>query len=306
MPAPRPTAISAARRTRKAASAGKKPISPTSSNARSELSERPERQRRLLYGRRKGPKLSAHQQHLLETLLPQLTLHLKPGADPRSYFLPLPRGEVEICGTQISGEGKPHHFPSPKKSLLRSDFSTSPQGRGDDEIKDVWLEIGFGAGEHLHWQAENHPHIGIIGAEPFVNGVAKLLSKFVEVSRNIRIHMGDARDVIAALPDASLGRVFILFPDPWPKTRHHKRRFIQTETLDQLARVMRKGAELRFASDDAPYLEWTLERLLAHPRFAWTATCAADWRSRTPDWPQTRYEAKQLHGTPAFLRFVRR
>ena len=219
------------------------------------------RRRGLLYGRRKGPKLSAHQSGLLETLLPKFALNIEAGRDPRRYF--------------------------------------------DAAVDDVWLEIGFGAGEHLHWQAEHHPKIGMIGAEPFVNGVAKLLTKIESGARNIRIHMGDARDIIEALPDQSIGRVFILFPDPWPKTRHHKRRFVQTEMLDALARVMKPSAELRFATDDAPYLEWTLERLMAHPSFAWTAECANDWKYRTEDWPQTRYEAKQLHGVPSFLRFVR-
>ncbi|HWA30250.1 MAG TPA: tRNA (guanosine(46)-N7)-methyltransferase TrmB [Rhizomicrobium sp.] len=223
--------------------------------------EHAERYRRKLYGRRKGPALSERQEHLLETLLPKLTLDIRAGADPRSYF---------------------------------------------DSVDNVWLEIGFGAGEHLHWQALHHPRVGVIGAEPFVNGVAKLLSKIDdEPARNIRLHMGDARDIIEALPDASLGRVFILFPDPWPKTRHHKRRFIQTEMLNDLARVLKQGAELRFGSDDAPLVEYTLERLMAHPSFEWTATSAKDWQSRPPDWPRTRYEAKQLHGIPAFLRFRR-
>ena len=224
--------------------------------------EHAERRRGNLYGRRKGPKLSAHQEQLLQTLLPKLTLDIRSGADPREYF---------------------------------------------DSVDDVWLEVGFGAGEHLYWQAQHHPRIGLIGAEPFVNGVAKLLSKFEgEPPHNIRLHMGDARQIIDALPDASLGRVFVLFPDPWPKTRHHKRRFIQTEMLNTLARVMKPGAELRFGSDDAPLVEYTLERVMAHPDFAWTAARAEDWRSRPADWPQTRYEAKQLHGVPAFLRFVRR
>lgn len=175
-----------------------------------------------------------------------------------------------------------------------------------ETVEDVWLEIGFGAGEHLLWQAQQHPHIGLIGAEPYESGVAKLLTKLdANPPNNLRIHMEDARDIIEALPDASLGRVFILFPDPWPKLRHAKRRFIQTEMLDALARVMKPGAELRFASDDAPLVEYTLERLMAHPAFEWTATRASDWRARTPDWPQTRYEAKQLHGVPAFLRSKR-
>jgi tRNA (guanine-N7-)-methyltransferase len=227
------------------------------SSARFDL---PERRRGQLYGRRKGPKLSAHQSGLLETLLPQLTLNIEQGRDPRAYF---------------------------------------------DSVDDVWLEVGFGGGEHLHWQAEQNPRIGMIGAEPFVNGVAKLLTKIENGPRNIRIHMGDARDIIDALPDASLARVFILFPDPWPKTRHHKRRFVQMEMLDSLARVMKPQSELRFATDDAPYLEWALERFTAHPSFEWLATRASGWKSRTEDWPQTRYEAKQLHGVPSFLRFRR-
>jgi len=232
---------------------------PTRSNAPSDLRER---KRRLLYGRRKGPKLSPRQSGLLETLLPKLQLNLRERADPRTYF--------------------------------------------DIPVDDVWLEVGFGAGEHLHWQAEHHPNIGIIGAEPFVNGVAKLLAKIEDArANNIRIHMGDARDIIEALPDGCLGRVFILFPDPWPKTRHHKRRFIQTDMLDSLARAMKRGAELRFATDDPAYLEWALERLTVHPAFAWTATSAKDWKSRPGDWPRTRYEAKQMHGAPAFLRFTR-
>ncbi len=200
------------------------------------------------------------------------------------------------------GGGAANEVPPP--GSLRS--PTSPQGRGDFKVEDIWLEIGFGAGEHLHWQAFANPKVGIIGAEPFVNGTAKLLSKLdAEPASNIRLHGGDARNIIDALPDASLERVFILFPDPWPKTRHHKRRFIQTEILNDLARVMKPGAELRFASDDAPLVEYTLERLMAHPAFTWTATCAADWQSRPAGWPPTRYEAKQLHGVPAFLRFRR-
>lgn len=172
-------------------------------------------------------------------------------------------------------------------------------------LDDVWLEIGFGAGEHLLWQAQHHPRTGLIGAEPYEGGVAKLLAR-LDGTENIRIHEGDAREILDALPDASIGRAFVLFPDPWPKTRHHKRRFVQAATLDALARVLKPGAELRFASDDADYLAWTLERLTAHPAFAWTATRAADWTERPADWPQTRYEAKALHGPPAFLRFVRR
>jgi tRNA (guanine-N7-)-methyltransferase len=222
----------------------------------------PERRRRLLYGRRKGPKLSAHQESLRATLLPRLRFTPEAGRDPASCF-------------------------------------AAP-------VEDVWLEIGYGAGEHLLWQAKTHPRIGIIGAEPYIAGTAKLLGKLEhEAVGNVRLYEDDARDIIEALPERSLGRVFILFPDPWPKTRHHKRRFLQLETLDALARVLRDGAELRFASDDAGYVGYALERLMVHPAFRWTAIGPADWRNRTSDWPPTRYEAKEMHGAPAFLRFER-
>jgi len=124
---------------------------------------------------------------------------------------------------------------------------------------------------------------------------------------NIRLFTDDARLLIAALPDRSLGRVFVLFPDPWPKTRHHKRRFVQTETLDQLARVMKAGAELRLATDDPSYLPWMVEHAGRHPAFEWLAERPEDWRKRPADWPQTRYEQKMLAGhRPAFLRYRRR
>ena len=159
--------------------------------------------------------------------------------------------------------------------------------------REVWLEVGFGGGEHLVWQAENNPDVGLIGAEPYISGQAKLLAKIADRNlSNIRLYPEDARDVIAALPDACLDRVFILFPDPWPKTRHHKRRFIQIEMLDQLARVMKQNAELRFATDDKTYLAFALERFMAHPKFIWTAEAPCHWRARPSDWPETRYEAK--------------
>jgi tRNA (guanine-N7-)-methyltransferase len=175
-------------------------------------------------------------------------------------------------------------------------------------ISEVWLEVGFGAGEHLAWQAEAHPGVGFIGAEPYVAGMAKLLSRIADKGlRNIRLYTEDVRDVIAVAPDASFGRVFILFPDPWPKTRHHKRRFIQMQMLDELARVMKRGAELRFATDDAAYLAFALERFCAHPAFRWLAESPADWRARPPDWPQTRYEAKAIKARRqcSYLRFMR-
>ncbi len=168
-----------------------------------------------------------------------------------------------------------------------------PAGLYNRPIADLWLEVGFGGGEHLAWQAARHPEIGLIGCEPFVNGVAKLLATIDrEKLDNIRVHADDARGIVDRLPAGSLGRVFVLFPDPWPKARHAKRRFVQTGTLDALARAMRPGAELRLATDDPVMRLWMLRLAPVHPQFEWTARRAADWRERPADWPETRYERK--------------
>lgn len=185
-----------------------------------------------------------------------------------------------------------------------------PAGLFGMAVDDIWLEVGFGSGEHLLAQARANPRIGIIGCEPFINGMAALLAEIArEPARaaTIRVLMDDARPLIAALPDASLGRVFVLFPDPWPKARHHKRRFVAPDTLDELARVMRPGAELRVASDDEGYIAWTLEHVPGHPGFLPLRT-EAEWRQRPADWPPTRYEAKaRAQGRePAFFAFRRR
>jgi tRNA (guanine-N7-)-methyltransferase len=183
---------------------------------------------------------------------------------------------------------------------------SDPFAQFPNSVQKLWLEVGFGAGEHLVWQAEHHSDTGLIGAEPYEMGVAKLLTKLDEKPlNNVRIYEGDGREIIAALPDASLDRFFLLFPDPWPKTRHHKRRFLQVEMLDQLARVLKPGAELRFASDDKSYLPYALERLMFHPKFAWLAEGPEDWLSRSADWPPTRYETKAIKGPPVFFRFRR-
>jgi tRNA (guanine-N7-)-methyltransferase len=175
-------------------------------------------------------------------------------------------------------------------------------------VSDVWLEIGFGGGEHLAWQAYANPSIGFIGCEPYVNGMAALLVRVAEGGlANLRVWPGDAREILPSLPDAGIGRAFVLFPDPWPKARHHKRRLIAPPFLDELARVLRAGAELRLATDDPAYLDWMLERACAHPAFSWTARAPEDWRTRPPDWPATRYEEKAVAGgrKPYFLRFAR-
>lgn len=171
------------------------------------------------------------------------------------------------------------------------------------------LEIGFGGGEHLAELAARHPETGFIGCEVFENGIARLVAR-IERDRldNIRIFADDTRLLLAALPPASLDRVFILFPDPWPKARHKKRRLVSAETLDRLALIMADGAELRLATDDRDYLSRMLEAGTAHADFAWLARRPQDWRERPPDWPPTRYEekARAAGRMPAFLRFRRR
>lgn len=158
-------------------------------------------------------------------------------------------------------------------------------------------------------QAETHPQIGLLGCEIFENGIAKLLARIERRHLgNIRIFPDDARLLIGALPRASIDRVFILFPDPWPKRRHNKRRIVSEETLDGLAEIMANGAELRLATDDRDYLCWILERVTNHPAFEWLARRPRDWRERPQDWPSTRYEEKaRVTGRAAiFLRIRRR
>lgn len=173
---------------------------------------------------------------------------------------------------------------------------------------EVWLEIGFGGGEHLVWQAAQNPGITVIGCEPFEDGVVKVLS-VVEAGglANIRLHVDDCRPLLRALPPASISRAFILFPDPWPKRKHVKRRLVSTHLLDLLARVMKPGAELRLGTDIGDYARTMLIALMAHPSFRWTAEGPADWSVRPADWPQTRYEAKAIREGRRgyFLRVVR-
>jgi tRNA (guanine-N7-)-methyltransferase len=180
---------------------------------------------------------------------------------------------------------------------LRLDLSVSSPARLSDlfplPVEQVWLEIGFGSGEHLLWQAEHYKDVGFIGCEPFINGVASLLGA-IEDRRieTIRIHDGDARDVLAWLPGGSIWRIFLLFPDPWPKKRQLKRRLLAPELLSELARVLRKGGEFRFASDDADYAAQAL--LFAEEVGAFTATAGWNRHVRPSDWPETRYERKAL------------
>ena len=233
--------------------------------------------RRNFYGRRHGRRLRSGLKGLLQELLPRLGIVLPPegrSLDPAGLFGPPPAARTAV--------------PWPGE---------------------IWLEIGFGSGEHLAWQAERRPEVGFLGAEFFVNGIAALLREVRDRNlANLRIFQGDGRDLLAALPEASLDRVFILFPDPWPKARHNKRRLLGDETLERLAAVMKDGVELRLATDDMGYLRWMLERLVGHPDFEWLARGPRDWRERPGDWPATRYEKKALSQgrEPVFLRFRRR
>jgi tRNA (guanine-N7-)-methyltransferase len=176
------------------------------------------------------------------------------------------------------------------------------------QVKEVWLEIGFGSGEHLLFQAEHHKDVGFIGCEPFVNGMASLLGAIeTQGLETIRLHDGDAREALAWLPSGSIARMFILFPDPWPKKRQMKRRLISPETASEIARVLAGGGELRFASDSGDYAAHALNAIGQSHAFIWLAERASDWRVRPPDWPETRYERKALSEDrkPVYLRFKR-
>lgn len=225
----------------------------------SEVSERPG----AFFGRRKGKRLRAGQDELVQTLLP--AIRATPGADPAALF--------------------PNRQP-----------------------RETWLEIGFGGGEHLAAQARANRDVNIIGCEPFVNGMAKLLAT-VEQEKldNVRVWDDDVTKLLPTLPDGCFDRVYILYPDPWPKRRQRKRRLVSDEMLVELARVIRPGGELRFASDIDDYIGWVLARALRSADFRWTAARPDDWRSPYEGWPGTRYEAKAIREgrVPSYLTFVR-
>ena len=175
-------------------------------------------------------------------------------------------------------------------------------------VDDVRLESGFGGGEHLIAEAQRLPRTGFIGIEPFVNGMAKALAAIDQHKlENIRLYHGDATELLGWLPKASLARFDLLYPDPWPKRRHWKRRFVQDKSVSSIARIVRPGGEFRFASDIPDYVAWTLMRLMRSADFVWTAECADDWRKPWAEWPGTRYEAKARREgrLPSYLIFRR-
>lgn len=234
--------------------------------------------RRVLYGRRMGRPLRIERRKLMAELLPRVALSL----------------DGIAAGTL-----------DPRRAFATPVYASAPM----PPPAEVWLEVGFGGGHHMCAQGAAHPAIGIIGCEPFINGVAAAL-QLIEVGglENVRIYPDDARAVIDALAPATLARVYVLFPDPWPKARHAKRRFISDANLTALARVMAPGAVLVVGSDDMGYIRWALGRMLAHPAFEWTALRAADWRRRPAGQPPSRYEekAREKGISPVFLAFRRR
>ena len=177
---------------------------------------------------------------------------------------------------------------------------------GDD--RPLQLEIGFGAGEHLAGQAALNPDHGLIGCEPFLNGVVGALQHIRDDGlRNVRLHMGDALDVLSRLPDASLMRVYLLHPDPWPKARHAKRRFMNPGPLDRIAAKLIPGGELRFGTDHPIYVRWAMMQMNARRDFEWQIDDAPDFQTRPDGWPETRYErkARRLGHEVWYFRYVR-
>ncbi len=229
-----------------------------------------ERSWRNFYGRRKGKALRPSQQEYLRDDLAAVTL------------------------SDVDWESNPARDPLD----LGAVFPRAEQ---------LWLEIGFGGGEHVVHQAASNPQIGLIGCEPYINGVAMLLGKMRDANvSNLRLHPGDARDLFDVLRPASLSKVFLLYPDPWPKKKHHRRRFVSAEFLDPLAAVMAPGAELRVATDIEDYVR---QALLEVPKagFDWAAEGPNDWRAPWDDWLSTRYEQKALREgrVPHYLTFYK-
>ncbi len=220
----------------------------------SRLVASPRRAERRFYGRRRGPRLSARQQRLLEEGLARLSID---------------------------------------RERLRASGDLDPTTLFDRPMRAFALEIGFGKGEHLAERAKAEPDLGLLGAEPYLNGVVGLIDRVTrDRLDNIRIHPDDARDLLEALAPASLEHVWLLHPDPWPKRRHARRRFVNPEGLDLVARALRPGGLFTVVSDDPVYIRWTAMRMSERTDFDWQALGPEDWRRPPPDWVETRYARK--------------
>lgn len=218
------------------------------------MTQPPDRPQKRLYGRRKGKPLRRGHASLMDSLFPQLKIELTNEG----------AGSLDVAA--LFGNANPVH-----------------------------LEIGFGGAEHLLDEARQNPDINFIGVEPFENGMAKAVAGIDELGLpNVRLFMDDGRLLLDALPDACIERIWILYPDPWHKKKHWKRRFVRPDNIVQLARVLQPGCELRFASDITTYVDWTLQHMIANPHFVWTAQCADDWRTPWQGWQSTRYEQKAI------------
>lgn len=208
-----------------------------------------------------------------------------------------PRPAAHVYGRRSGKKlrSRQSHLMADLLPQLRADaFLEKLKARGPAQsMPEIWLEIGFGGGEHLVAQAMANPNIEFIGCEPFINGVAKLVAS-VQANEltNIHIHASDAMELLDQLPDASVARLYVLFPDPWPKRSQKKRRFINEASIARFARVLKANAELRFATDIDDYAGWTLARLLVAPQFVWTQSASSEWNAPWSDHHTTRYESK--------------
>jgi tRNA (guanine-N7-)-methyltransferase len=236
--------------------------------------------------------------------------------NPDDHDAPSEDGAVAHAHGSFFGRRKGHKLRSHQAGLIENLLphlslditSPAPAELFDDGVEDIRLEIGFGGGEHLIAEARAFPKIGFIGCEPYVNGMAKILTQ-IETGNigNIRLFAGDAAELLAWVPPRSMRRIDLIHPDPWPKRRHWKRRFVQDATIAAMARALKGGGEFRFVSDIDDYCAWTLAHLLRSPDFLWTAERAVDWQRPWPDYTMTRYGAKaEREGRKAaYLRFRR-
>jgi len=200
-------------------------------------------------------------------------------------------------------------LPTIEINPLEGEGVYDPKSFFQGAVDQLALEIGFGKGEHLAWQAAHNPKTGFFGCEPFINGVSGLVDQLdADDLKNVRVIINDARLFLDRLPDGCLDRAFILFPDPWPKKRHHKRRVVNQGNINQLARVLKPGSELRIGTDHRDYCHWILAHMLRSDDFDWLGEGPDDWHVRPDDWPGTRYEAKALEQgrTSTYMRFKRR